>query len=140
MSDCIFCNIIAGELPCHEVYRDEQLLCFMDIAPAGRGHCLIVPLDHHADIFGLPQEQLLAVQRFAARLAPLLKHYCAADGIGVHQLNGAAAGQTVFHYHLHLIPAYQGQSLQLHGRDAGAADELAATAAALRGLLLEEGC
>lgn len=138
VSDCIFCSIIAGELPCYEIYRDEQLLCFLDIAPASHGHCLIVPRDHHADIFSLPDPLLTAVSRFAGRLAPLLKQHCAAEGIGVHQLNGAAAGQTVFHYHMHLIPAYPGQSRRLHGREPGDAEALAQTAAALRAVLAGE--
>ncbi|MAK44072.1 MAG: HIT domain-containing protein [Spongiibacter sp.] len=132
MSDCIFCQIVAGQLPCHEVYRDDQLLCFMDIAPASNGHCLIIPHEHHDDIFTMSDTLLAAVNQFAGRLAPILKAHCQADGIGVHQLNGAAAGQTVFHYHMHLIPAYPGQSIQIHGRAQGDPQQLADNATALR--------
>lgn len=132
MRDCVFCKILAGELPCFEVYRDERVLCFMDIAPASKGHCLIIPHCHHNDVFTMPGDLLAAVGQFAGRLAPVLKAQCQADGIGIHQLNGAAAGQTVFHYHMHLIPAYSGQEIRLHGRAQGEPEALASMAARLR--------
>ena len=125
MADCVFCKIIAGELPCHEIYRDDTLLCFLDIAPASPGHTLIVPLAHHDDLFSMSAPALAAVTEFSRHFAPRLKSHCQADGMGVYQFNGAEAGQTVFHYHMHLIPAYAGREVQAHGRQAGNSEELA---------------
>ncbi|MDX1504438.1 MAG: HIT family protein [Spongiibacter sp.] len=132
MTDCIFCQIIAGNAPAHEIYRDDELICFLDVAPATPGHCLIVPLRHHDDIFSMSEEEVAQIGRFARRFAPVLKQVCAADGIGVHQLNGAASGQTVFHYHCHLIPGYTGQTPRIHGREPASAEQLGELAGRLR--------
>ena len=139
MSDCVFCKIIAGELPCHEIYRDDTLLCFLDIAPASPGHTLIVPLAHHDDLFSMSAPALAAVAEFSRRFAPLLKSHCQADGMGVYQFNGAEAGQTVFHYHMHLIPAYAGQEVKAHGRQPGNPEALATLAHQLSKTLHSNG-
>ena len=135
MSDCVFCRIIAGDLPCHEIYRDDSLICFLDIAPASPGHTLIVPLAHHDDLFSMSEQALAAVAEFSRRFAPLLKSHCDADGVGVYQFNGAEAGQTVFHYHMHLVPAYAGRPAKAHGREPGNPKELAELAGQLRNTL-----
>ena len=133
--NCIFCNIIAGKAPCRELYRDDTLIAFLDIAPVQPGHTLIVPLRHHVDMFTMSDEEMAAVARFARYMAPLVKSVTDADGLGVHQLNGAAAGQTVFHYHMHLIPAFEGKPPKIHGRQPAPAEELDAMVEALRGVM-----
>lgn len=129
--NCIFCQIIAGNAPCRELYRDDTLIAFLDIAPVQAGHTLIVPLRHHVDMFTMNDDELAAVARLARRLAPVVKSVTGADGLGVHQLNGAAAGQTVFHYHMHLIPAFEGKPPKIHGRTPAPEEELDAMMAAL---------
>jgi len=123
--DCIFCKIVRGEAPAHVVCEDERTLVFMDIFPVADGHTLIIPKAHCADIFGADPEDLRAVMDRAREVAGAIGRVLSPDGLGVFQLNGAAAGQTVFHYHMHLIPRNHGGSLQIHGRTPGDATRLA---------------
>ena len=125
---CIFCAIIAGTAPAERVYEDEQVIAFMDIAPVGDGHLLVVPKRHYESLLEADEASLLAVMGVSRRLAHALKRALAPDGIGVHQLNGAAAGQTVFHYHMHLIPRNHGDPIAFHGRKAGDPARLAENA------------
>lgn len=104
--DCIFCKIVAGELPSHRVYEDETTLAFLDIRPASRGHTLVIPKQHAPDLFELSDDQLAATARTTQNVARLLNHKLAPDGLNVAQSNGAAAGQEIFHYHVHLIPRW----------------------------------
>jgi histidine triad (HIT) family protein len=104
----------------------------MDIAPVGDGHLLVIPKRHYESLLEADEASMLAVMAVSRRLAHALKRALSPDGIGVHQLNGAAAGQTVFHYHMHLIPRWQGQAFQLHSRVRGNPDELRATAARIK--------
>ena len=117
--DCIFCRIVRGESPCHRIHEEALVLSFLDIQPVGDGHLLIVPKAHSEDLLDTDPAALAAVMGASRRLAHALKHAMACDGIGVHQLNGAAAGQTVFHYHMHLIPRNHGEPIAFHGRKAG---------------------
>ncbi|MAE94088.1 MAG: HIT family protein [Deltaproteobacteria bacterium] len=126
---CIFCAIVAGRAPCHRVHEDERTLTFMDLFPVGKGHLLVIPKQHATSLFEVDEETLLAVARNSRVLAHALREALGPDGIGVHQLNGSAAGQTVFHYHMHLIPRNHGDPLALHGRTQGEEAELAALAA-----------
>jgi histidine triad (HIT) family protein len=103
----------------------------MDLFPASRGHLLVVPKRHFSDILGADEASLVAVIAASRRLALAIERALAPDGIGVHQLNGAAAGQTVFHYHMHLIPRRMGDPIGFHGRKMGDAKELAEIAAAI---------
>ena len=134
-ADCIFCRIIAGEAPAHLVHEDELTLTFMDLFPVGQGHLLVVPKRHYENIFEADEESLRAVMANSRRLAHAQRRALAPDGIGVHQLNGAAAGQTVFHYHMHLIPHMQGNPLQVHSRKPGDPERLAETAERLAAAL-----
>lgn len=102
--DCIFCRIVAGEIPAHKVYEDATTLAFLDINPATRGHTLVISKDHVADLFGLSADGVSAVARTAQTVARILHTVVQPDGINVLQNNGAAAGQAVFHYHVHVIP------------------------------------
>jgi len=136
-ADCIFCRIVAGEAPAHRVREDERTLTFLDLFPVGRGHLLVVPKRHGENIFEVAAEDLQAVMGVSQRMAFALRRSLAPDGIGIHQLNGAAAGQTVFHYHMHLIPRHMGDPPVLHGRVQGDDAELARTCAEIRAALGE---
>ena len=127
-NDCIFCSIVAGDAPAHRVYEDERVLIFMDLFPAHAGHTLIIPKRHGENLFEVAPEDLDAVIRQSKALAEALRTVLEPDGIAVIQLNGAAAGQTVFHYHMHLIPRAHGDPMTMHTRVPGDSDELADTA------------
>lgn len=134
MADCIFCKIVAGELPATVIERDDRTLTFMDIQPATRGHALVVPLAHSRDVHEISAADLeacaLAAQRQAARAVRLL----GADGVNLLNSAGAPAWQTVFHFHLHVIPRYADDPLRLPWTpSAGDPDEIARAGAALRG-------
>ncbi len=135
MSDCIFCKIVAGEAPCHTIYRDEQVIAFLDLFPSTAGHALVVTAEHFENLFEASSEALGAVVATSRRVAWALRRELAPAGLGVFQLNGAAAGQTVFHYHMHLVPRREGEGLSLHGREQGDDAELASLAARLSAAL-----
>ncbi|MBN2565770.1 MAG: HIT family protein [Candidatus Eisenbacteria bacterium] len=122
---CIFCRIVSGEEPAHKVHEDERTLTIMDAFPAGEGHVLILTREHHENIHEIPQETLCAVAAMSKRVACALRSVLDPDGIGVYQLNGPAAGQSVFHYHMHLIPRHEGQKRSVHGGDPADGDRLA---------------
>ncbi len=106
--DCIFCRIVAGEIPSHTVYEDDMTLAFLDIHPAARGHTLVIPKQHVADLLSADPLDLEATVRGSQVVARILHKHLQADGINVVQNNGTAAGQDVFHYHVHLIPRWTG--------------------------------
>jgi histidine triad (HIT) family protein len=132
--DCIFCKIVAGELPATIVDEDERTIAFMDIAPATRGHALVIPRAHAADILSVESEDLLAVAVACRRLAARAKERLHADGVNLLNSCGAAAWQTVFHFHFHVIPRYEGDPLRLPWLPApGDPGEIAAAAQELGG-------
>ncbi len=133
MSDepCIFCEIIAGRAPAARIYEDDEVLVFLDLFPAASGHTLVIPKTHYENVFEADEESLTAVTRVARRGAHALRRAIRPDGMTVVQLNGAAAGQTVFHYHVHLIPRHHGDSLKIHGRQPAERAELETQAAAV---------
>ena len=135
--DCIFCKIVSGAAPAQRVHEDELTVSFMDAFPASRGHLLVVPKRHYADLLGADDASLARVVANSRRIALALKAALAPDGIGVHQLNGAAAGQTVFHYHMHLIPRRMGDPIGFHGRRRADEPELAEVAAEIARALAE---
>ncbi len=112
-SDCIFCKIIAGELPATIVDEDERTISFMDIAPATRGHALVIPRAHTKDLLSVESEDLLAVAVASRRLAARARERLGADGVNLLNSCGAAAWQTVFHFHVHVVPRYDGDPLRL---------------------------
>ncbi len=131
--DCIFCKIIAGELPAQFVDEDERTVTFMDINPATRGHMLVVPRRHSRDLLEIEREDLEAVAVGAQRAARLANDRLAADGINLLNSRGQAAWQTVYHFHVHVIPRYEGDPLRLPWTPApGNPDEIAAAAEQLR--------
>ena len=111
--DCPFCKIVAGEIPATKVHEDDRTVAFMDISPATRGHLLVVPREHAADVHAISDEDLCAVARTAKRMAGLIAERLGADGVNVIQNTGRAAWQTVFHYHVHVVPRYADDPLEL---------------------------
>jgi histidine triad (HIT) family protein len=131
--DCIFCKVIAGELPAQIVAEDERTVSFMDISPATRGHALVVPRRHVEDLLEIDPEDLSAVALAAQRLAGRARDRLHADGVNLLNSCGRAAWQTVFHFHMHVIPRYQGDPLRLPWiPEQGSPEEIAAAAAELR--------
>jgi len=132
--DCIFCKIVAGELPATRVDEDERTIAFMDINPATRGHALVIPRAHAADLHEIGAEDLGACAVAAQRLADRMRERLGADGVNVINSCGSAAWQTVFHFHLHVVPRYVGDPLELPWIPApGDLDEIATASALLRG-------
>jgi histidine triad (HIT) family protein len=131
--DCIFCKIIAGELPSQIIDEDEHTIAFMDISPATRGHALVIPRNHAKDLLEISPEDLQATAVAAQRLARRISERLGADGINLINSCGRAAWQTVFHFHIHVIPRYEDDPLELPWTPTpGDSDEIAATAAELR--------
>jgi histidine triad (HIT) family protein len=132
--DCLFCKIVAGELPATVVAEDEHTMSFMDINPATRGHALVVPRRHASDLLSIDADDLQAVAVAAQRLAASMAERLGAAGVNVINSCGAAAWQTVFHFHLHVIPRYEDDPLRLPWVPApGDPAEIADAAATLRG-------
>ncbi|HSZ12836.1 MAG TPA: HIT family protein [Solirubrobacteraceae bacterium] len=111
--NCIFCKIVAGELPAWIVDEDERTIAFMDIAPATRGHALVIPRAHSTDLLSIDPEDLSAVALATQRVARNAKDRLGAAGINLINSCGSAAWQTVFHFHVHVIPRYDGDPLKL---------------------------
>jgi histidine triad (HIT) family protein len=131
--DCIFCKIIAGELPAQIVDQDERTIAFMDINPATRGHALVVPRRHSRDLLEIDDDDLAATAVAARRLARRVHDRLDADGVNLLNSRGQAAWQTVFHFHMHVIPRYKDDPLRLPWTPApGDQEEIAAAAELLR--------
>ncbi len=133
--ECIFCRIASGSAPCHRVYEDDATLAFMDIFPVTDGHILVITKEHFPDIFAASAAALTAVAATAHRVAAAVRQALNPDGLMVFQLNGAAAMQTVFHYHMHLLPRAAGEPLALHSRVPGDPARLAGLAERVSGAL-----
>lgn len=112
--DCIFCKIANGEIPSGTLYEDEGFRVILDLGPATRGHALILPKEHAADLFELPEETAAAAMMLAKKMALKLRDKLGCDGLNVVQNNGEAAGQTVSHFHMHLIPRYRGDGQNIN--------------------------
>ena len=126
--ECIFCRIVAGELPSTRIDEDERTVAFMDISPATRGHALVVPRAHAADLHAIDPEDLAACARMAQRVAARQRERLGAEGINLLQSSGRAAWQTVFHFHVHVIPRWADDPLELPWiPSAGDADEVRRT-------------
>ena len=107
MSDCIFCKLAGGEIPTATLYEDDDFRIILDAGPATKGHCLILPKGHYANIYELPDELASKVFVLAKKTAARLQKALGCDGMNIVQNNGTAAGQTVFHFHMHLIPRWE---------------------------------
>ena len=104
--ECIFCKIANGEIPSNTLYEDEGYRVILDLGPATRGHALILPKDHYADLFELPDQNCEQMLKIAKKMGALMKERLGCSGMNLVQNNGEAAGQTVRHFHIHLIPRY----------------------------------
>jgi histidine triad (HIT) family protein len=130
---CIFCTIAAGEGPAEVVASDERTVAFMDINPATRGHALVIPRAHSRDLLDISDTDLAATMAAARRLAVRMQDTIKPDGVNILNSCGRAAWQTVFHFHLHVVPRYIGDPLELPWRPtAGDATEIARVAAEIR--------
>jgi histidine triad (HIT) family protein len=117
---CIFCKIVAGAIPCFKLFEDEHSLAFMDINPGNEGHALAIPKAHHPDVYSMPPALLGAVAQTAQRVAVAVQKALAPDGLNLVQANGKGAEQSVFHFHLHVLPRRVGDELKLNwGHRAG---------------------
>lgn len=105
--NCIFCKIIAGEIPSRAIYEDDDFKVILDANPASKGHALILPKEHCANIYEISEELLAKATKLAKRLAGHMTAVLDCDGLNLLQNNGEVAGQTVFHFHMHLIPRYK---------------------------------
>lgn len=113
MEDCVFCRIVAGQIPAVVVHEDEQTLAFMDIGQVNPGHTLVTLKAHAENIYALEEDQAAAIGRTSARVARAIREAFAPQGLSVYQANGTSAGQTVFHYHVHLLPRHDDDGMQL---------------------------
>lgn len=113
-ADCIFCKIVAGELPCFKLHEDQDTLAFMDINPLNEGHALVISKGHHVNLFETPDEVLAAVAAVVKRVARAIQEALAPDGLNVLQANGPAAGQSVYHYHVHVLPRRTGDDAKIN--------------------------
>ncbi len=112
--DCIFCKIANGEIPSRTLYEDEAFRVILDLGPATRGHALLIPKDHAEDLFGLPDDAAALVLPVVKRVAVRMKDRLGCDGLNLVQNNGEAAGQTVKHFHVHIIPRYLGDGQEIN--------------------------
>ncbi len=124
-SDNIFAKILRGEIPCHKVYEDDIALVMMDIFPQARGHTLVVPKAQSRNLLDADPETLRMVMPLVQKVAKAVKDATGAAGVRVAQFNEHEAGQTVFHLHFHVIPAYAGELLKPHGSEKADDSELA---------------
>jgi len=132
--DCLFCSIVAGEIPSTIVDEDERTIAFMDINPATRGHALVVPRAHSRDLLDVSEEDLAACAAAARRLAGRVSERLDADGVNLLNSCGRAAWQTVFHFHIHVIPRYDDDPLKMPWIPRAAeADEIERVAERIRG-------
>ena len=113
MTNCVFCRIVARQIPATVVREDEHTLAFMDLGQVNPGHVLVAAKAHVENLFGLDGEQAAAVAKTMLCVARAIRDAFAPQGLSVYQANGAAAGQTVFHYHVHLVPRYEGDGMAL---------------------------
>ncbi len=130
--DNIFAKMLKGEIPCHKIYEDEDTLAFLDIMPRTEGHALVITKEPAADLFAVSPEGLAKLMAVVQKLAPRIKQAVGADGVLIQQFNGAAAGQTVFHLHVHIVPIKDGVPVKPHAGAMADPADLAATAEKIR--------
>jgi histidine triad (HIT) family protein len=128
----VFAKVLRGEIPCHKIYEDEDTLAFLDIMPRTEGHALVVTKKKARDLFDISPAALGKLMAVVQKLAPQIKDAMGAEGVLIQQFNGAAAGQTVFHLHVHIIPRKEGEALKPHAGKMGDQAALAATAEKIR--------
>jgi len=135
MDDCIFCKIIAGKVPAHKVYENDKIFAFLDVAPVQPGHTLVVPRAHHVDLLETPDDVLSDMMTRTKKIAAAVVKAVKADGFNLGCNTKKAAGQAVFHTHLHIIPRFTNDGLQPWPHKKPAQEELKKVADAIRGQL-----
>ena len=131
--ECIFCKIIAGEIPCFKIYETDDTLAFMDINPANEGHALVIPKQHAANVHSVSDEAIAATVVAAKKVAAAVDKTLRPDGLNLLQCNGPAAAQSVMHFHMHVLPRRDGDELKLNwGLEAGDMDAIGALAQRIR--------
>ena len=133
--DNIFAKVLRGEIPCHKVYEDNDTLAFLDIMPRTEGHALVITKEKAPDLYGISCDGLGKLMAVVQKLAPQIQQAVGADGVLIQQFNGAAAGQTVFHLHVHIVPIKDGVPVKPHAGDMADPADLAATADKIRKVL-----
>ena len=131
--DCIFCKIIAGEIPCFKLHEDDETLAFMDINPANEGHALVIPKEHAADVHAISESAIASTVLTAKKIASAIGKTLNPDGMNLVQCNGPAAAQSVMHFHMHVLPRCEGDDLKLNwGLKRGDMDAIGALAERIR--------
>lgn len=131
----IFAKILKGDIPCHKLYEDDDTLAFLDIMPRTEGHALVITKEPAADLFSVSPDGLTKVIAVVQKLAPKIRDAVGAEGVLIQQFNGAVAGQTVFHLHVHIVPRKDGVPLKPEGAEMADPEELKATAEKIRAVL-----
>ena len=108
---CIFCKIVKKQAPSSIIYEDKTVLAFLDIRPLNLGHSLVVPKAHYVDIFDIPENELCNIHKVSKLISPAIMKATKADGISIIQQNGKPAGQDIFHFHVHVVPRFEGQKM-----------------------------
>lgn len=122
--DCIFCKIVSGEIPSRKLYEDDDFIVIMDLNPTSKGHSLIIPKEHYANLYELDEDLAAKAMKLAKKMAAKMTDILGCDGFNLLQNNGECAGQTIFHFHLHLIPRYSNDTNKmLTFADANVSDE-----------------
>ena len=135
-ADCLFCKIIAGEIPCFKLFENDDTLAFMDINPANEGHALVIPKEHARDVYAVSDADITATVKTAKKIAAAIDKTLNPDGLNLLQCNGPAAAQSVFHFHMHVLPRREGDELKLNwGLKPGDMDAIGALAERIRGNL-----
>jgi len=128
----VFAKMLRGEIPCHKIYEDADTLAFLDIMPRSDGHALVITKEKARDLFDISPAALARLMAVVQKLAPVIQEAMGADGVLIQQFNGAAAGQTVFHLHVHIIPRKDGEALKPHAGKIADQTKLTATAEKIR--------
>ena len=131
----VFAKVLRGEIPCHKIYEDDDTLAFLDIMPRSDGHALVITKEKARDLYDISPAGLAKLMAVVQTLAPKIKQAMGADGVLIAQFNGAAAGQTVFHLHVHIIPRKEGESLRPEGARMEDQAKLAAVSEKIRAKL-----
>lgn len=131
----VFAKMLRGEIPCHKLYEDEDTLAFLDIMPRSVGHTLVITKEKSRDLFDISPQALAKLMAVVQTLAPKIQKAVGADGVLIQQFNGAAAGQTVFHLHVHIVPRKEDEPLKPHAGTMEDQAQLAATAEKIRAKL-----
>jgi histidine triad (HIT) family protein len=135
--DCIFCKIVAGDIPSSKIYEDDKAIAFMDISPLNKGHLLVVPKEHFENIFEIGQDLYGHLMTVICRIAKAVKEVVAPEGMNIMQLNGKAGNQVVPHLHIHIVPRWSGDGLTITAWEPVMGDmaEISATAAKIKSKL-----